>query len=164
MQKGSLYSLMFHGVVDSLSEHCVFAGSRNCFIRTADFEKIIAHCSSHYKILRIKDLSAYFNGTASEDGVFITVDDGLQTFADHGIPVLEKYNAPATVFITSDWTNEGIEPAVFSLEYHLFQQLPATVEIVYKGIVFSKQVNSKKRTACFFYRMLEPFFQSKDTT
>jgi peptidoglycan/xylan/chitin deacetylase (PgdA/CDA1 family) len=136
---------MFHGVIDSLSEHAVFGGSRNCFVRTEDFEHAIEYCSKRYRILKQEDLDTYFNGTASEDGIFISVDDGLQNFVDNGIPILQKYKAPATVFITSDWTNQGKEPAIFSLEYHLFYHLPATITISHGKFLYKQMVDHKKQ-------------------
>ncbi len=161
MPKKSLYTLMFHGVVDSLSEHCVFAGSRNCFVRTEDFEQAIEYCSNRYKILRQEDLDDYFTGAASEDGIFITVDDGLQNFVDNGIPVLQKYKAPATVFITSDWTNEEKEPAIFSLEYHLFYQLPATLTISRRNFSYKKSIANKKEIPAVLGEIWNDLFAKK---
>jgi peptidoglycan/xylan/chitin deacetylase (PgdA/CDA1 family) len=161
MMRKSFKTLMFHGVADSLNEHCVFTPSKNCFVRTADFEKAIEYCSKRFKILRPDELGAYFNGTASDDGIFITVDDGLQYFFDNAVPILKKYNAPATVFITSDWTNEGIEPAIFSLEYHLYYQLPAKLEIKRKDFSFEKQVNNKNEISAALTDLWNQLFAKK---
>lgn len=152
---------MFHGVADDMSEHCVFMPSRNCFVRTEDFEKAIDYCSSRFKILRPGDLDAYFDGTASDDGIFITVDDGLQYFFDHALPVLKKYNAPATVFITSDWTNEGIEPAIFALEYHLYSKLPAKLVVNKNELHFERQVTGKSGINAVLNELWNELFNRK---
>jgi hypothetical protein len=70
-------------------------------------------------------------------------------FSTMAVPILKKYGAPATVYITSDWTNEGIEPAIFSLEYHLYYQLPAKLmSSERKDFLFEKQVNNKNESKC----------------
>lgn len=157
----SFKTLMFHGVADQMSEHCLFMPSKNCFVRTEDFEKVIEYCSKRFKILRPGDLNAYFDGTAQDDGIFITVDDGLQYFFDHAIPVLKKYKAPATVFITSDWTNEGIEPAIFSLEYHLYHQLPTKLVIKQNDFCFEKQVDNKTGISAALNELWNRLFEKK---
>ncbi len=161
MRQGSLYTLMFHGIVSSKPDHFLYGPNTNCFVREKDFEKLIRYCSKKYRVLKLKDLASYLNGTATEDGVLITFDDGLQSLYTLGLPILKKYNATATVFITSDWTNKGIQPAVFSLEYLLYHHLPATVNIYSDGFIYEKRVDTKENISPSIDAIWAKLFENK---
>lgn len=120
---------MFHGVLGKLPPYARYAGTYDCQLRKVDFESAIRYCSERFRLLRLADLEAYENGTAEEEGVLITFDDALHNFCTTALPVLQHYQAPATVFITSDWTDQGVTPPIFALEYLLYANLPAVIQI-----------------------------------
>ena len=161
MKKKSFFVLMFHGIVSSKPEHFMYPPNTNCFVRESDFEKVIRYCSKKYKILKLADLEQYFNGTATQDGVLISFDDGLQSLCHLGLPILEKHGATAVTFITSDWTNNEQEPAVFSLEYQLYQQLPATVNINCDGFSFTQAIHTKSEIPELFDALWMELFQKE---
>lgn len=155
------FTLMFHGVVDQLPEYALYPASYDCQLRKHDFEKAIRYCTAHYKILRQEDLPAYYDGTAKEDGVLISFDDALQNVFTNALPILEKYKAPATVFITSDWTNGGVTPSVFAIEYALFRNLPATITVVKDDFYFNATIRSKKEIAPALDHLWRTLFDAK---
>lgn len=152
---------MFHGIVRSKPEHFLYKPNTNCFVRENDFEKIISECCKKYKILKLADLDQYFDGTATEDGVLISFDDGLQSLYTLGLPVLKKYGATATVFITSDWTGKEIQPAIFSLEYQLYQHLPATVKISADEFLCEVKAGTKENIPAALDRIWTALFDKK---
>jgi peptidoglycan/xylan/chitin deacetylase (PgdA/CDA1 family) len=157
----SFFTLMFHGIVKKKPEHFQYGPNTNCFVRESDFESIIRYCKKKYKILKLNDLSPYFDGTAEQDGVLITFDDGLESLCALGIPILKKYEAPATVFITSDWTTKHEEPAVFSLEYHLYYNMPALLHISGNGFLYERSANSKTEIATIMGEVWDNLFKEK---
>ncbi len=161
MQKKSFFVLMFHGIVSEKPEHFLYGPSANCFVREADFEKVVRFCSKNYKLLRLADLDSYYDGTATEDGILISFDDGLQSFIKLGVPVLQKYGATATVFLTSDWTNSGLQPAIFSLEYQLYHCLPTVVAVNMNDTVVEKKVHTKKDIPIAIDWVWEQLFEKK---
>jgi peptidoglycan/xylan/chitin deacetylase (PgdA/CDA1 family) len=161
MKRGSFFVLMFHGIVTKKPDHFLYRPSENCFVREKDFEKIIRYCKKKYRILKLTDLDPYFAGTATEDGVLITFDDGLQSLLSLGLPVLKKYGATATVFITPGWTNSGEEPAIFSLEYYLYSHEPALVNISAPGFLFEKKVTKKGDIAMVIGELWDTLFEEK---
>lgn len=58
-----------------------------------------------------KELRAWVDDeiTLPEKSVIITFDDGKKAFLEHGIPVLEKYEVPATSFMIGWEKNKGAE-------------------------------------------------------
>jgi peptidoglycan/xylan/chitin deacetylase (PgdA/CDA1 family) len=161
MKKGSFFVLMFHGLVKEKPAHFLYRPSANCFVREDDFESIVKYCKKKYRILKLDDLASYFDGTADEDGVLLTFDDGLKSLYALGLPILKKYNASATVFITPGWTNKEQEPAVFSLEYHLYTQVPAYIQVSYGEFLFEKEVGNKGDIAKMIGELWDNLFSEK---
>jgi peptidoglycan/xylan/chitin deacetylase (PgdA/CDA1 family) len=161
MKRGSFFVLMFHGIVKEKPDYFLYRPSANCFVREEDFEKIIRYCKKKYRILKLTDLDAYFDGTATENGVLITFDDGLQSLLSLGLPVLKKYDATATVFITPRWTNSGKEPPIFSLEYYLYRQEPALLAVSAPGFSFEKKVTEKDDIAMVIGELWGKLFEAR---
>jgi peptidoglycan/xylan/chitin deacetylase (PgdA/CDA1 family) len=157
----SFFALMFHGIVKKKPDHFLYGPSTNCFVREHDFETVIRYCKKKYKVLKLDDLDAYFDGTATQDGVLITFDDGLESLCTLGIPILKKYAVPATVFITSDWTTQHKEPAIFSLEHHLCHNMPALLRISGNGFWYEKTVNAKEEIATVMGEIWDDVFTKK---
>lgn len=157
----SFFTLMFHGIVKKKPAHFQYDPNTNCFVRESDFEAVIRYCKKNYKILKLDDLDAYFDGTATQDGVLITFDDGLESLCTLGIPILKKYGATATVFITSDWTAKHSEPAVLSLEYHLYHNIPSQLRISGNGFLYEKAVSSKEEIALVVGEIWDNLFKEK---
>ncbi len=129
MRKARLYNLMFHGIVDSLPSFCVFDETKNCFVKTDDFERIIHYCSKKFKFITQSDIPDYVSGKAKEDGVFVTFDDGLKSVITHALPILLNYNVVPTVFVTSGWLDSGASPVIFNIEKFIFENLPTKLSV-----------------------------------
>lgn len=157
----SFFTLMFHGIVKKKPDHFSYGPNTNCFVRESDFEAVIRYCSGNYKILKLDDLDSYFDGTATQDGILITFDDGLESLCSLGVPILKKYDAHAIVFITSDWTTKHEEPAIFSLEYQLFHNIPAVLNISINDFLYKKAVNSKQEIATVMGEVWDNLFEEK---
>lgn len=79
-------------------------------------ERQCEHIRRHYHPVSMRQIGESLGGgTALPDNALtITVDDGFRDFLDHGFPVLQRYEIPATVFLVSDfldgklwlWTNQ----------------------------------------------------------
>lgn len=152
---------MFHGVMEKLPAYARYAGTQDCQLRKTDFESAIRYCSDRFRLLRLTDLEAYEKGTAEEDGVLITFDDGLDNFCTTALPVLQKYKAPATVFITSDWTDQGVTPPVFALEYFLYNNLPATIRISRGNFSGSYQIDGINSIGRVMHRIWTELFEAR---
>jgi len=105
--------LLFHSVVDA---NTVVASSKidpDTSIASDVFEEIISRLSGLYVPLSLDEVlgGAKNHGT----GFVITFDDGFRDNLFVALPILKKYNVPATIYITSGF----IDRSVFPFEYRL---------------------------------------------
>jgi peptidoglycan/xylan/chitin deacetylase (PgdA/CDA1 family) len=74
------------------------------FPRVSRFEKQCAHLRKHYRPVSLTEAAARLcdGEPISERLVVVTVDDGYRDFLENAFPVLNRYDIPATVFLTTD--------------------------------------------------------------
>ena len=86
----------FHGV--SLEdEHTRFP---TLFISPESFERRIRFLASHYEIVPLQEaIAQHRSGRIKARQVVLTFDDGFYNFLAQAVPVLERFRAPATVYI-----------------------------------------------------------------
>lgn len=112
--------LTYHGVLETGSENYV---NRNCVSREM-FEKQMLWLKRKYHPLPLSQMVEMIKGkkTLPENAVAITFDDGFRNNFKVAFPVLQKYEIPATIFVTTDfvgtqgtklWT-ERIDSIIYS--------------------------------------------------
>jgi len=70
------------------------------------FEKHIQYLSTNHEIITLKEALQRFNSNSlNGDELVITFDDGYEDTATKALPILKKYKATATVFITTGLIN-----------------------------------------------------------
>lgn len=66
------------------------------------FEKHISFLVRHFSIIPLSELSRQLmTGTLKDNVASITFDDGYRDNLINALPILEKYNVPATIFVTT---------------------------------------------------------------
>ncbi|MFW5775587.1 MAG: polysaccharide deacetylase family protein, partial [Chitinivibrionales bacterium] len=77
-------------------------------ITTADFEQQVAMLSSAFNLMTIGQLSdALQSRSIPPKTACITFDDGYQDNFRFAFPILQKYSAPATIFVATDFIGTG---------------------------------------------------------
>lgn len=95
-QKGGRCVLNYHGVVDS--DELRF-NSR--FISTKTFEAHLNYFKTHFNVVSLIDLQAGINLSQDRFNIALTFDDGLQNNFTRALPILRKYETPATFCVCS---------------------------------------------------------------
>jgi peptidoglycan/xylan/chitin deacetylase (PgdA/CDA1 family) len=85
--------LMYHGVCEKINPF----NSRHCYL--SNFEKQIRYLKRCSNIISVED---FFDSRfdPNQSNVAITFDDGYKNNLSHALPILEKYNVKASVYIT----------------------------------------------------------------
>jgi peptidoglycan/xylan/chitin deacetylase (PgdA/CDA1 family) len=62
-----------------------------------------------YRVIPLKDLVGFLKGEQQlpKRAVVLTIDDGHRSIYKEAFPILKQYNYPATVFVYSDYINNG---------------------------------------------------------
>jgi peptidoglycan/xylan/chitin deacetylase (PgdA/CDA1 family) len=74
----------------------------------AEFDRQMQHLVVHYDLMRLDEAVAYLSGegTVHRRGVVVTFDDGYADNFRYAMPVLLRYNVPATFFIATEYVND----------------------------------------------------------
>ena len=85
------------------------------------FEKQLIYIKKRYKIITLAEaVSRLESRGVSENFAVLTFDDGFRDNLSEALPILKKYNAPATVFVACDAVDKGftdwdiMDQAIFS--------------------------------------------------
>lgn len=78
-------------------------------ISTADFESHLRWLSSNnFRVLTLSDALSYLkDDSTARNTAVITIDDGYKSFYANGLPLLKKYQMPATLFINTETVGAG---------------------------------------------------------
>lgn len=116
-QKASLTILLYHGV--AVHNNTGIYNYRKKFITPQSFERHIAYLRKHYNIVALDEAIARLakGQKLSPYPLAITFDDGYENIYNHAYSVLTKYNAPATVFVVTDFINKKTPLWMDRLEY-----------------------------------------------
>ncbi|GGK76358.1 polysaccharide deacetylase [Sphaerisporangium melleum] len=99
--------LMYHSVTDRPN-----SATRPLAVRPSVFESQMTYLKDRgFTALTLGDLVATLYGTGGapvpDRPVVITFDDGYADFHGEALPVLERLDFPATVFLTSGWVSDA---------------------------------------------------------
>lgn len=102
-------------------------------VTPAEFQDQIGWLTRNTTVVSIDDLVTYLSGNGSlpKNAAVITFDDGYQDYVEQAVPVLEEFDVPATVYVSTQLMADQVAPYEFSLAETLHQL--ETVEIEFDG-------------------------------
>ena len=111
------FILLYHGVTNSPSPGIENFSQKH--IHVSEFEKQIKYISENMKTVSIRDID-------KEPGsVAVTFDDTFKNVHDVALPILKKYNVPATFFVTTGFIGNQRRFWVDKLEHMInFAEAP----------------------------------------
>lgn len=101
-----LQRLRAANTVTILAYHCVIekplAFEDWCFLDKVEFEKQIKYLTSHFDVIPMSEaVNKLKTGSVDRPTAVITFDDGFQNNFTQAYPILQKYQAPATIYLVS---------------------------------------------------------------
>lgn len=115
-KKGYIPTLMYHKIKDQVENT---EEDQSMSVSTANFEaQLKALLEAGYTPINFKQLKDYLEGTSGlpKRPILITADDGYLCNYTKAYPILKKYNAQATFFVTSLYVGMTNENEHFSWE------------------------------------------------
>lgn len=115
--RGSLRILVYHGIWTTPGHQY----GRYLFITPAQFEqRMLWLKNSDYPVLPLAEaIELLDDDDLPENAVVITIDDGWASTYTHMLPVLEKLKLPATVYMTTWYSEHQIPVANVAVDYLL---------------------------------------------
>ncbi len=94
--------LMYHRIVDCQKERPAFDPNIGISVCTKCFEEQLSYLSTHYRCISLPELITRLKSGSLERGTAaLTFDDGYRDNLELALPLLEKYNVPATIYVTT---------------------------------------------------------------
>ena len=125
--------MVFHSL-DTLGE----TQYNSRFVSIAYFNDFLEYITSHFNVISLDDFYAK-KFKPNTLNIALTFDDGLHNNYELALPILEKYNVPATFFIT---TIHDKYPFIWSDYIDLVSFYTKKMEIYFENKLYKK--NRKK--------------------
>jgi peptidoglycan/xylan/chitin deacetylase (PgdA/CDA1 family) len=140
--------LMYHRVLsDSIVEKDVSPLSGLAISETL-FKKQMNYLKKKYKIVSMDQMAEHLLSPSKEFVVAITFDDGYKDNLTHALPILELYNIPATIYITTRFPQGDTSLWWYELWDYLL--IVDKIEIVYGNLLRSWNTTSHKdKITCY---------------
>ena len=126
--------LLYHGVTNSKSFG--IENYSNKHIQSDEFEKQMKFLKENKKVVSIRDIKKEPNSVA------ITFDDTFKNVRDVALPILKKYNIPATFFISTGFIENNKNFWVDRIEHMI--NFSDRKEITFDGKLFNLSDKSQK--------------------
>jgi len=113
-------------------------------VSLTNFARQMECLSRHYKPISLQALEdALFSGEVPDNAVVVTFDDGYADNLWNAKPILECYNIPATIFVSTGYVDLDRELSSDILENCLLQprRLPNILKLDIRGKSYSWQIN-----------------------
>jgi len=113
---------MFHHIGDPDP-----GGPHKYSITENEFAHLVEAIDRRRNIVGIGDLAAWLSGSGSlpEYPALLTFDDGYRSFLTRAVPILEEYEAQATIYITTGLVERQVPP----FEFRLFEALLSSEQL-----------------------------------
>ena len=117
----------------------------SCF----QFEQLLQWLSSNYKLVSMDDLEKHLVSKEKSFVIALTFDDGYKDNKDFALPLLMKYNCPATIYVATRFI--GSDTSVWWFELWDYIEENETVSFTYKGRKYQLNSDSlEQKEECFF--------------
>ena len=141
--KGAI--LVYHRVLpdDQIKADLDFGLTVSCH----NFEKQIKKLKSKYKVCSMDEFVDNLKKNKNEFMLAITFDDGYKDNLIHALPILEKFEIPASIYITTKFLNENIVMWWYELSEVIRDNSTLRFEFEKKNFYFSIKNHKQKLIA-----------------
>jgi peptidoglycan/xylan/chitin deacetylase (PgdA/CDA1 family) len=99
--RGRACVLCYHRVLPEEEFEANKNPNSNLIMPTSKFAEQMSYLAENYEVVFMDDLVGHLKGDSKEFVVVVTFDDGYKDNLTHALPILEQYNIPATIYITT---------------------------------------------------------------
>ena len=117
--------------VVSLMYHSISSNDWEFSITPETFENQIKYLKEYgYTFLNLEDLEGLISGDKKiKKGVLVTFDDGYKDFVTNAMPILNKYNASALIFIHTSRSSSQLKNDIALMDWQDIKSLSSNFEL-----------------------------------
>jgi len=158
--KGKGAILMYHRVVkdEEIEEDLELGLTVSC----SSFEKHIKEIKSKYKICSMDEFVRNLKKKTNEFMVAITFDDGYKDNLYQALPILTKYEVPASIYVTTRFLNQEVDMWWYELGEII--QNRTEINFQYQEKEFNFFTDNKKRKFLAYQNLMKLFKSLKIDT
>ncbi len=171
---GLLYLLKFCGVDKILRNKKRHSLTSLCFHRVSNersyswpplgidvFEDIIKYVVKHYEVISVFDINIKKLGKPK---LLITFDDGYKDFIINALPILERYNLPVVLSVSTDIIEKNIMPWTQYINRVIDKCVEKGISFLCKDKRYMVNKSNASEIALFIYKsLLGETIESRDT-
>ena len=123
----------------------------NIAVSTDNFINQLNFLKKNFDIISLDDLLIHLKSKSNEFKIAMTFDDGYKDNLDYAYPILEKFKAPATIYIITKFINNKFIPWWVKLDHFItnnkkiFDNKKKIFELYKNKILFSDQLTIDKK-------------------
>jgi len=91
----------------------------NIAVSTDNFIYQLNYLTTNFDVISLDDLLLHLKSKSNEFKIAITFDDGYSDNLDYAYPILEKFKAPATIYIITKFINNQFIPWWVKLDHFI---------------------------------------------
>ncbi len=143
VEENSCNCLMYHRITDRPQASVIREPAFNLNVDLKSFNEQIKYLAKTHNCLSVTQVrDCLASGSFPRNAVHITFDDGYKDNLELALPVLERYQVPATIFVCSGLVDGQTRLWWHELEYLLSSR--SVIEFKYNGQSFQLRTDSKK--------------------
>jgi len=147
--------LMLHGLTDR-RHHDGIGNTEGIHIHVDEFERICQLLASHYRVLPLEEVITHIETgkPCPGGGVVLTFDDGYRSNFELAFPILKKYGLHATIFVATDFVENGSWQWWDRIEYAMGHTKAPALELRDGALVFSSPLRTEPEKVAAFRALL----------
>lgn len=149
--------LMLHGVTeDKFHQHSGIGNTEGIHIHANDLEAICGLLAQNYNVVSLDRAIECLQtrDPLPENTVILTFDDGYLSNYELAFPILEKHGLHGTIFVATDFIENGTWQWWDRLEYALGHSEVSEVRFDFDGLDFSAELETRPDRRAAFVSML----------
>ena len=124
-----------------------------------NFDSLIFWISRNYKVVTLDQLILHLDSKSKEFVVCITFDDGYKDNLTYALPILEKYNVPATIYVTTNFIEK--DTMIWWFEIWDIIVKNSYLDFRYKNEHFQFYINNYDQKCSTFFALKKLFLSIK---
>jgi len=142
--------LAYHGFTDA-PDHPGIENSHGKHLDIGRFRQHVAYLKANYNVVPLERVIQHYRNADAlpPRTVAITIDDGYESTGTLAYPVLQEYQLPATVFVTTGFVEDGEPLWTDRLEYALTATTASRLQVTIEGQTRSYDIADRRgKLAC----------------